>query len=184
VKNDWKWEGLDPTERQIAELLVRGKSNAAICAGLSLSKARVQDYIKRILIKTGADTRRAAIALLIEERATLTVLSMLDEAPDGVIIIQDRLVKFANKRLRDMLGYDLEEMEELPFVDLMAPGSRSTTTKQYELRMQGEPFSTSYAIRMLCKDGQEKDAVMASAGQIGYSGRPAILGIVFPTAEK
>ena len=60
----------------------------------------------------------------------------------------------------------------------MAPGSKSTTTKHYELRMQGEPAPTSYAIRILCKDGQEKDAMIASAGQIMYRGRPAILGIV------
>ena len=185
MESEWKWDKLDPLERHVAELLVQGKSNAAICAKLSLSRARLQDWIKRILIKTGADTKRAAIAILVQERTTMTVLSLLEEAPsDGVMIIQDRLVKFANKRLRDMLGYDLEEVQGMPFVELMAPGSRSTTTKNYDLRMQGEPFSTSYAIRMLCKDGQEKDAVIASAGQIGYCGRPAVLAIVSSTAEK
>ncbi len=186
MESEWKWDKLDPLERHVAELLVQGKSNAAICAKLSLSRARLQDWIRRILIKTGADTKRAAIALLVQERTTLTVLSLLDEAPwhDGVIIIQDRLVKFVNKRLRHMLGYDLEEVQGMPFVELMAPGSRGTTTKNYELRMQGEPFSTSYAIRMLCRDGQEKDAVIASAGPIGYCGRPAVLAIVSPAAEK
>jgi len=58
VKSDWKWDGLDPCERRVAKLLVQGKSNMAICAEVFLSRARVQDCIKRILIKTGADTTR------------------------------------------------------------------------------------------------------------------------------
>ena len=74
--------------------------------------------------------------------------------------------------------YEPNEMVGIPFVELMAPGSRNTATKHYELRMQGEPTATSYTIRILCKDGQEKDVTIASAGQIRYCGRPAILGIV------
>ena len=178
MKSDWKWDELDPRERLIAELLVQGNSNAAICAEVFLSRARVQDCIKRILIKTGADSTRGAIALLVEERETLSLLRVLEQATDGVIIIQDRLVKFANGALERIHGYEPNGMVGIPFVELMAPGSRSTTTKHYELRMQSEPAPTSYAMRILCKDGQEKDAMIASAGQIRYCGRRAILGIV------
>lgn len=180
MKSDGKWDKLDPRERQIAELLLQGKSNAAICAEVFLSRARVQDCIKGILIKTGANSTRSAIALLVEERETLTLLSVLDQARDGAAIVQDRVVKFANRAMREMWGYDLEEIVGMPFVELVAPGSRRTTTKNYELRMRGEPAPTGYAIRILCKDGQEKDAIIARAGQIRYLGRPADLGIVVP----
>jgi PAS domain S-box-containing protein len=178
VKSDWKWDTLDPRERRIAELLVQGKSNRAISAEVFLSRARVQDCIKRILIKTGADSTRGAIALLVEERETLSLLRVLEQATDGVVIIQDRLVKFANTALERIHGYEDNGMVGMPLVELAAPGSRSTTTKHYELRMRGEPAPASYAIRILCRDGQEKDAMVASAGQISYCGRPAILGIV------
>jgi len=178
MQSEWKWDRLDPTERQIAELLVQGKSNAAICAEVLLSRARVQDCIKRILIKTGTDSTRGAIALLAGEMETQALLRVLEQAKDGVIVIQDRLVKFGNGMLREKLGYDLEEIVGAPFAELVAPASRGTMTKNYELRMQGKAFSTSYAARFLCKGGQEKDATVASAGQISYCGRPAILGIV------
>jgi PAS domain S-box-containing protein len=178
VKSDWKWDELDPRERRVAELLVEGKCNAAICAEVFLSRARVQNCIKKILIKTGAESTRSAIALLVQERETQSLLRVLQQATDGVVILQDRLVKFANRVLEGIHGYEPNEMVGMPFVELMAPGSKSTTTKHYELRMQGEPAPTSYAIRILCKDGQEKDAMIASAGQIMYRGRPAILGIV------
>jgi len=178
VISDWKWDTLDPTERHIAELLVQGKSNVAICAEVFLCRARVQDCIKRILIKTGADSTRGAIALLVEERETLSLLRVLEQATDGVVIIQDRLVKFANRALERIHCYEPNGMVGMPFVELSAPGSRSATINHYERRMRGEPAPTSYAIRILCRDGQEKDAMVASAGQISYCGRPAILGIV------
>ena len=63
MESDWKWDRLDPLERQVAELLLEGKSNATICAEVFLSRARVQDHIKRILIKTGTDTTVAANGL-------------------------------------------------------------------------------------------------------------------------
>jgi PAS domain S-box-containing protein len=178
MESDWKWDRLDPTERQIAELLVQGKSNAAICAEVFLSRARVQDCIKRILIKTGTDSTRGAIALLVEEKETMYLLRVLEQAMDGVVILQDRVVKYANRMLREKLGYDVEEVVGAPFAELVAPAFRGTMTKNYELRMQGKPFPTSYAARFLCKGGQEKDATVASAGRISYCGRPAILGIV------
>ena len=56
METDWKWKTFEPIERKIAQLLVHGKGNAAICAQVFLSRARVQECIKRILIKTGADT--------------------------------------------------------------------------------------------------------------------------------
>jgi PAS domain S-box-containing protein len=178
MKSGWKWDELDPRERRIAELLVQGKSNAAICAEVFLSRARVQDCIKRILIKTGADSTRAAIALLVEERETLSLLRVLEQATDGVAILQDRVLKFANRALERIHEYEPNGMVGIPFVELIAPGSRSTAIKYYELRMQGELVPTTYATRILCKDGQEKDATVASAGQIRYCGRPAILAIL------
>jgi PAS domain S-box-containing protein len=180
VKSDWKWDELDARERRIAELLVQGKSNAAICNEVFLSKARVQYCIQRILIKTGTDSTRSAIALLVEERETLTLLGVLDQARSGLAIVQDRVVKFANRAMREMYGYDLEEMMGMPLVELLAPASRGAVVKQHELRLKGEPFSTLYVIRILCKGGQEKEVVVANAGQIQYKGRSAILTTIDP----
>ena len=47
MESGWKWDRLDPFERRVAELLLEGKSNAAICAEVFHSRARVQDCIKK-----------------------------------------------------------------------------------------------------------------------------------------
>ena len=45
METGWKWDLLDPLERQVVELLLQGKSNAAICAEVFHSRARVQECI-------------------------------------------------------------------------------------------------------------------------------------------
>ena len=180
MESEWKWDKLDPLERKVAELLLQGKSNAAICAEVFHSRASVQEGIKRILVKTGTDSTRAAIVLLVEERESQSLLRVLQQATDGVAIVQDLIVKFANGAMREMLGYDLEGMAETPAVELVAPRSRGQAVKQYELRLKGEPFSQSYVIGVLCKGGQEKDVVVSSGGQVQFKGKPAVLGIMVP----
>ena len=183
MESEWKWDKLDPTERRIAELLLEGKSNAAICSEVFLSRARVQECIKRILIKTGANSTRGAIAFLVEERENLSLLRTLDQASDGVMIIQDRVAAFANRALHRIHEYEPYEMHGVPMLELIAPGSRDFIMKQYELRIRGEPLVQSYSFRILCKGGQEKDVTVASIRLTRYRGRPAVLAIVLPAAE-
>jgi PAS domain S-box-containing protein len=177
MNTKWIWHRLDPREQRVAELLLQGKSNKAICAEVFLSRPRVQECIKRIVIKAGADSTRKAILLLAEERETLSLLRVLDQANDGVAILQDRLLRFVNRALAEACGYDPKEMVGMPFVELLAPGSRDAVAKHYEMRMQGEPLPRSYLTRILCKGGQEKGARIASAGLVRYKGRPAIMVI-------
>jgi PAS domain S-box-containing protein len=180
VKSDWKWDALDARERRIAELLVQGKSNAAICNEVFLSKARVQYCIQRILIKTGTDSTRGAIALLVEERETLTLLGVLDQTRSGVVIAQDRVVKFANRAFHDFHGYVPGEIKDMPMTELIARRSYDLVANHHDLRLKGELLNQSYEIRVLCKGGEEKNALVASAGLIQYKGRPATVAVVVP----
>jgi PAS domain S-box-containing protein len=183
MQSNWNWDKLDPTEQQVAELLMQGKSNAAICEEVFLSRARVQDCIKRILIKTGAESTRAAIIALVEERENQTLLGMLDEVKMGVMIAQDRVAAFANRAPHQIHGYEPYEMNGMPIAELVAPRSRDFLMNQYDLRIKGEPFLQSYTFRILCKDGQEKDVNTASGGLFPYRGRTAILAVVVPDVE-
>jgi PAS domain S-box-containing protein len=179
MESGWKWDRLDPLERQVAELLLEGNNNAAICAEVFHSRARVQDCIKKIVIKTETDSTRGAIVLLAEERESLSLLHVLEQATDGVAIVQDRVLKYANKALAEACGYDADEMVGIPLVELLAPGVRDRAVSHYELRMKGDPFPRSYVTTVLCKGGQEKELMVANAGLIRYRGRPAIMTVAF-----
>jgi PAS domain S-box-containing protein len=179
IESEWLWDGLDPTEQQIAELLVQGESNAAICAEVFLSKARVGEYIKRIVLKTGANSTRAVIALLAAERETQALLRILDQASDGVVIVQDRIVTFANRTFHGMHGYAPGELKGRPLTEFLAPRSWDFVTKQRKLIANGEPFALSYEIAVLRKGGEQKIALVVRAGHVLYRGREALL-VTFP----
>lgn len=180
MKSTWRWDTLEPIERKIATLLVQGKSNAAICSEVSLSRPRVQEYIKRILIKTGMGNTRAAIVLLVEEKQTRTLLSVLEKARAGVAIIQDGLVKFINAALADIIGYDPEEVAEMPFEVFISPRERDQPLRRYEHKSPDDSFPGDYVVTVLCKGGQEKVLAILSGGTIQYRGNPALLGTGIP----
>jgi PAS domain S-box-containing protein len=177
MNTKWIWHRLDPREQRVAELLLQGRSNKAICAEVFLSRPSVQECMKRIVIKAGADSTRKAILLLAEERETLALLCVVDQANDCVAILQDRACKFANKALAKLLGYTAEELAGWPIAELLAPEVRDVQAHQYELRMRGEPLPRSYTTRVICKTGEIKELTVASAGLVRYKGRPAIMVI-------
>lgn len=184
MKDEWSWDRFDPLERNVAELLLEGKTNAAICAEVFLSRARVQDCIKRILLKTETKSTRGAIALLVEERENAALLGVLDQATDGVVIIRDRVVVFANRALHRTFEYDPYEMHGIPIIELAAPRSRDYLASQYDRRLKGEPFEQSYVLGIICKGGQERDVLVASGGPLRFRGKPANLGIVVPVSNE
>lgn len=177
MESDWTWDRLDPLERRVADLLLQGKSNAAICAEVFLSRARVQECINRILIKTRTRTARSAIVRLTEERETQSLLSVLDQASDGVVVIQDRVLKFINRAMARACGYDVSEMVGMPLVELVVSEHREKVANRYELRMQGGRVPIGDSIRIQLKQGQGRDARVTSAGLIRYMGRPAIMAV-------
>jgi PAS domain S-box-containing protein len=177
MESGWKWDSLDPFERQVAELLLEGKSNAAICEEVFRSRARVQDCIKRIVIKTETDSTRSAIVLLAEERETSSLLHILDQASDGVVIVQDSLLKFVNSAMAKLLGYAAQDMTDVPFAEFLVPESRDAQSKEYAQRLAGDQFPGRYTTRALCKTGEVKKLAVTSGGMVRFKGRPALMGI-------
>ncbi|MGB6837508.1 MAG: PAS domain S-box protein [Dehalococcoidia bacterium] len=174
----WRWNRLSPTEKRVAEFLLEGKSNKDICGEMFLSRARVQECIKRIVMKTGAESTRSAITLLAECRETLALLRVLEQATDGVAIVQDGVCMFANRAVAEICGYTLEEIVGMPFLEFAAPEDEGLTKQTYEDRISNKEASSIHRIKVRCKDGHIREVEVAGEGIVRYNGRPAIMVVV------
>lgn len=103
--------------------------------------------------------------------------AVVEQATDGVIIIQDGVIKFANNALSLITGYSLSDMINSGFLTYLDPDSQELAARRYKARMSDEKVPSVYEAKVLHKNGTIRD-IEISAGLIQYHGRPADLGII------
>lgn len=95
-----------------------------------------------------------------------------EQAPDGVLIVQDGHIVFCNPRLEAIIGHKLEALAAHPFTDFIHPEDRALVIDHHVRRLRGEQLEPSYQFRVLHALGHclliELTAVIMSWG-----GRPA-----------
>jgi len=109
--------------------------------------------------------------------------SLVNQALDGIVIIQDEIIKFVNKAFANMLGYREEELLDIPFQSVVSPEDRDWVTERHRRRMAGEAVPSVYETRLVRKDGALL-FVEVSAGLSEYQGRPANLTYLHNITER
>jgi PAS domain S-box-containing protein len=142
--------------------------------------ARACNQMKDSLVNINAKLERE----LVERKQTEEKYSTLVEGGnDGIIIIQDGLVKFANSKMVEMTGFSLDEATGKPFLEFVSPEYRSTVMQSYQKRTSGEEAPNNYEIEILAKNGG-RVPVEINASQIEFEGRPADMAIVRDITER
>lgn len=109
--------------------------------------------------------------------------ALVEQAKDGVVIVQDGACKFANKAMAEISGYSLEKMMRTPFSEILAPESSDLMTQIREPSATGKNAPIVYEAKIICADGTPKD-VEISTSSIQYEGRPAGMGIARDVTER
>lgn len=109
--------------------------------------------------------------------------TLVEQARDGVFLVQDETVEFANRALADMRDYAAEELIGRPFSELLSPEVRQSALETHIRRLKGEKVPDIYDSSILRKDGTTLE-VEISENLIQYEGKPAILGCVRDITER
>ncbi|MGA1876430.1 MAG: PAS domain S-box protein, partial [bacterium] len=125
--------------------------------------------------------RKRAEKALQESEAKYSAL--IEQARDGVCIVQDGILKFVNQALSESSGYQIEELEGKPFLDFIAPESRDLVAQRSARHLAGEDVPATYEVKIQCKSGATTD-IEISCGLFQYGGRPAILAIARDITER
>ena len=127
------------------------------------------------------EQKGAAEALRLSEEKYRT---LIDNIQDGVFIIQDAEMKFANEAFARMVGYTVEEIIGMDFRELIAPEDSEMVADRYHRRQAGEDIPREYEFCMLHKDRVARVIVNMNVGVINYRGKIASMGTMKDITER
>ena len=99
---------------------------------------------------------------------------LVDNANEGILIVQDRLVAFPNRKALDILGRSDDELNGASFVGLVHPEDRESVEEYYFNNAAQVEVPEGYRFRILDPSGKDLWAQLAVA-EIAWEDRPATL---------
>jgi len=109
---------------------------------------------------------------------------LIENATNGIIIIQDESIKFINSRMAKISGYSKKELIDHPFTDFFAPEKRDSLLKQLRKFARNEKAIKSFPYKGVNKAG-ETVIVQTKVVEVEWEAKPAILIFLRDvTAEK
>ena len=125
--------------------------------------------------------RKKADAALKDSEAKYRLL--VETTTQVILVVQDSKIKFFNSRAVDLTGYTGDELNDMPFANLVYPDDLEMLADQHQRRLQGEPFERVYPFRYILKGGKV-GWVEISTALIDWEGRPATLSILSDITER
>ena len=120
------------------------------------------------------------------ERTAQSYQQLVENSLQGISVVQDMKIAFANQAVADMWGYTVDELLALSpkeCLDIVHPDDQEMLTKFGQDRMAGKPVPNQYEYRFVRKDGSTGWAeIMITA--VEYEGRPASQSIEIDITER
>ena len=109
--------------------------------------------------------------------------ALVENSRDGIVMLQDGVMKFVNTASLEIVGYTPEELPGIDFLKMVTPEDREMVMKRYADRMAGKEVPSIYEIALIRKDGITVP-VEVNATFINYEGRPADLVVIRDITER
>jgi PAS domain S-box-containing protein len=158
----------DPTSTPLSARSPRGSKRAKKKNSSTLRRRIAELEAKE------AESRLTERALRESEEKYRTVVN---SANDGIGIIQDGIIRFANPRLAEMGGHSVEEIVGRPFDNFLYPNELQYIKDVYDGRMAGQEVPAKYEMHIHRKNGDFLFAEVNSS-LISYKNQPAVLIII------
>ena len=108
---------------------------------------------------------------------------LIENANEAIFVAQDGFLRFFNPKTLEMSGYTIEEMAQMPFVEMIHPDDRQMVTDRYQRRLKGEALPAVYPFKIVDKKGEVK-WVEISAVKIDWDGKPATLNFLSDITKR
>ena len=113
----------------------------------------------------------------------LRYLEIVDKTSEGIFVIQDGWIKFANKKASEITGYSVEEaVASIAIAAFVHPDDQEMLAQYHARRLQGDESQYQYPFRFIRNDGTVGWVEMNSS-LIMWEGRPAALCLMAGITE-
>jgi PAS domain S-box-containing protein len=109
--------------------------------------------------------------------------SLVDGASEAIIVAQNGMLAFVNRKTTELLGHSGPDLMGKPFSEYIYPDDRTMVVDNYAKRMKGESVPPRYEFRVLSVDGSAK-WVEINAVLIDWKGKPATLNFLTDITER
>ncbi|MDD4091927.1 MAG: PAS domain S-box protein, partial [Smithellaceae bacterium] len=109
--------------------------------------------------------------------------SLVENADEAIIVIQDGKIKFVNARAVEAFGYSVQEFMSIPVFELVHPEDRDMVVKRYLEKINGDAAPTRYTYRALHKKGLVAWIEISSI-LISWEDRPATLNLITDITDR
>jgi PAS domain S-box-containing protein len=120
------------------------------------------------------------------KRAEEAYHAIVDHSLQGLVIIQNMRIVFANQAMARISGYSVEEMLTLSaqmLRDFIHPLDREIVWQNHSARLKGESPAEQYEFRVIRKDGIVR-WLQIHTSSVEYQGQPAIQAAFVDTTER
>jgi len=100
--------------------------------------------------------------------------TLVENALDGIAIVQDGKVKFVNRAAQDLWGYMSDELIDMDLLRIVAPEHRDDAMKMYCDRIAGKGTSSINELSVLKKDNTTTIVEASVSGGMNFLGSPAV----------
>jgi PAS domain S-box-containing protein len=165
------------------ELELTHKDGSIVLAEVNYTLTRVADGQPTEIIAVARDITKRRLAEGQLRQSEKKYSTLVEEGNDGVVIIQDGRISFANSKMTDITGTPPAESIGRAFVDFIAPEYRKFVADNYLKRIRGEKCPGRYEIEILNKEGI-CCPVEICAKAIEYEGKLADMAVIRDITER
>jgi PAS domain S-box-containing protein len=108
---------------------------------------------------------------------------LVERANDGIVLIQDAVIQYANPRMAEILGLDVEKITEYPFVKFLDPSLVSLLEDRYNRRIRGENIPSTCEYHLSLSNGSTI-YIELNAGLSTFHGRVSDLVFIRDITER
>ncbi len=109
--------------------------------------------------------------------------TLVEQADDGIILVQDAIMKYVSPRMAELLGGTVSELTGSFIADHMDPADAAKVTEMHRRRLAGENFPSVYEVLIKHRDGHSVQAEL-NVGIVTYRGQPATQVTVRDITER